>query len=177
MTRWAALPRAINAGKTLKMSDLRALLEAEGMRDVKTLLASGNAVFTCEGDAASIEARLHQAACEGLKLDTLWFVRSHADLAAIAAADPFPEATAARPNHVQVLFHQGSVDPVRIAALAASYDGPERLHAIGRELYVDFPAGIGRSKLPPALAKATLPASTGRNWNTLLKLIEATAGL
>jgi uncharacterized protein (DUF1697 family) len=174
--RWAALPRAINAGKTLAMADLRTFLTAEGMADVKTLLASGNAIFSCDAtDASAIEEHLHTAAREKLALDTLWYVRSHADLVAIAAAAPFPEATTARPKHVQVLFHREPVDPARIAALTASYGGPERLHAIGRELYVDYPDGIGESKLPPALTKAKLPASTGRNWNTLLKLVEATA--
>lgn len=173
--RWAALPRAINAGKTLKMADLRAFLEAEGMREVRTLLASGNAVFWCDLDAETIEARLHAAACEKLALDTLWFLRSHADLAAIATANPFPEATATRPNHVQVLFHRQPVDPAKIAALVATHGRPERLHAIERELYVDFAEGIGVSKLPQAMARANLPPSTGRNWNTLLKLVEATA--
>ncbi len=170
MTRWAALPRAINAGKTLKMADLRAFLEAEGMREVQTLLASGNAVFACEDDAVTIAAHLHRAAREKLALDTDWFVRSHAELVAVAAANPFPDATAARPNHVTVMFHAAPVD---ISALA--YTGPERLQAIDRELYIDFPEGIGRSKLVPALTKAKLPPATGRNWNTLLKLIDATA--
>lgn len=170
MTRWAALPRAINAGKTLKMADLRAFLEAEGMRDVATVLASGNAVFTCDDDAAAIEAHLHQAARATLALDTDWFVRSHDDLAAIAAVDPFPEATTARPNHVMVTFFAAAVDPAPLVR----YDGPERIRAIGREWHIDFPDGIGRSKLIPAMAKAKLPPSTGRNWNTLLKLVEAT---
>jgi uncharacterized protein (DUF1697 family) len=174
MIRWAALPRAINAGKPLGMADLRAFLESLGMADVRTILASGNAVFSCDGDAAAIEKRLRDAARAVLGLDTEWFVRDHADLAAIAAANPFPASTMARPNHVQVLFHAAPVDPASIATLVAGYDGPERLHAIGRELYVDYPDGIGRSKLAPALVRAKLPPSTARNWNTLVKLVEAT---
>ena len=50
------------------------------------------------------------------------------------------------------------------------------MHAIGRELYVDYPDDIGHSKLPQAMARAKFPkAATARNWNTLLKLIELTA--
>ena len=170
--RWAALPRSINAGKPLKMADLRAFLEREGMAEVRTLLASGNAVFTCDGDATAIEARLKAAARDALALDTEWYVRSHDERAAIAAADPFPDATAARPKWVQLLFFHADVP---LEALAATHAGPERLHAKGRELYVDYTDGIGESKLPQAMARAKLPPSTGRNWNTLLKLIEATA--
>ncbi len=174
--RWAALPRAINAGKPLAMADLRAFLTAEGMAEVKTLLASGNAIFSCDvEDGAALEARLHAAARDRLKLDTLWFVRNHADLAATAAANPFPDATAIRPNRVQVLFHHAPIAPAVIEALFTHHAGPERLHAVGRELYVDYPDGVGTSKLPSVMAKAKLPPSTGRNWNTLLKLVEATA--
>jgi uncharacterized protein (DUF1697 family) len=170
MTRRAALPRAINAGKPLKMADLRAFLEAEGMRAVQTLLASGNAVFDCDEDAAAIEARLAARARAVLSLDTDWFVRSHAELAAIRAADPFPEATAVRPAKVHVLFFHATV-----AMPALVHDGPERMQAIGRELFIDFIEGIGDSKLPAAMARAKLPPSTGRNWNTLVKLVAATA--
>lgn len=170
--RWAALPRAINAGKPLAMADLRAFLSDEGMGEVRTLLASGNAVFSCdEEDAGTLEARLKEAARMRLALDTEWFVRSHAELAAIAAANPFADATAERPNRLLVLFHHAPVDP---AKLPVDYGGPERLHVIGRELFVDYPAGIGRSTLEPALKRAKLPFSTARNWNTLLKLVAAT---
>ncbi len=43
--RWAALLKSINAGKNVAMADLRDFLSAQGMRDVATLLASGNALF------------------------------------------------------------------------------------------------------------------------------------
>lgn len=172
--RWAALPRAINAGKPLTMAELRALCEGEGMRDVRTILASGNVVFTAEASAQAIEARLEQAAKAKLELDTTWFVRSDAELAEIAAASPFSDAIATRPNHVQVLFHRERLDPDRWRELIEHHDGPERMQAVGRELYVDYPDGIGRSKLPQLFAKAKLPPSTARNWNTLLKLVQAT---
>ncbi|MCC2980559.1 DUF1697 domain-containing protein [Sphingomonas sp. IC4-52] len=174
MMRWAALPRAINAGKPLPMADLRSFLESEGMADVRTILASGNAIFSCGADAAVIEARLEEAAKARLSLDTTWFVRSHAELAAIAATAPFPEAIAARPNHVQVLFYRQPLDPARMEELVASYNGLEQVLAIGRELYVDYPEGIGRSRFSALLTKGKLPPSTGRNWSTLLKLVEAT---
>ncbi|OWK31731.1 DUF1697 domain-containing protein [Sphingomonas mucosissima] len=174
MIRWAALPRAINAGKPLIMAELRALCERSGMGDVSAILSSGNVVFTCDADAQTIEARLKDAAKIDLELDTTWFVRSHAELAQIVAAAPFPDAIAARPNHVQVLFHGQVLDLDRLRELAERHDGPEQMHPVGRELYVDYPAGIGRSKLPQLFNKAKMPLSTARNWNTLLKLVDAT---
>lgn len=45
---WVALLRGINAGVKLRMADLRAFLADQGMRDVQTLLASGNTVVACD---------------------------------------------------------------------------------------------------------------------------------
>ena len=177
MTRWAALLRGINAGVKLPMADWRAFLNDQGMGDVKTLLASGNAVFIAdEDDGVALETRLSAAMEAALGVNTGWFLRSHPELAAIVAANPFPEATAAHPNHVQVHFAREDIDPALVARVAEIYDGPERLHAIGRELYVDYPDDIGHSKLPAAMRKLKLAAdSTGRNWNTVTKLAELTA--
>lgn len=174
--RWAALLQGINAGRKLPMADLRAFLEDRGMDDVKTLLASGNAVFTtAERDGDKLEKALATAAKTALKLDTRWFLRSHAQLKAIVAANPFPDAAKAHPHHLQVFFLHAPLDTASIAKLAEAYDGPERLAAHGHELYVDYPDDIGHSKLPQAMARAKFPkAATARNWNTLLKLVALT---
>lgn len=177
MTRWAALLRGINAGVKLPMADLRAFLADQGMTDVKTLLASGNAIFTSdESEGAKLERRLTTALKTARGIDTGWFLRSHAELVKIVAADPFPDATKAHPHHVQVHFCRDTVDPALIRKLAEIYDGPERLHAHGRELYVDYPGDIGHSKLPQAMAKVKLATgATGRNWNTVTRLVDLTA--
>ncbi len=177
MTHWAALLRGINAGVKLPMADFRAFLTDQGMTDVGTLLASGNAVFTTnEDDGDKLEAKLRRAMKDKLGVDTGWFLRSHAELKAIVAANPFPDATRAHPNHVQVHFSREPVDAVLITRVAEIHDGPERLKAHGRELYVDYPDDIGHSKLPQAMAKVKLATgATGRNWNTVVKLVELTA--
>lgn len=174
---WAALLRGINAGVKLSMADLRGFLADQGMTEVTTLLASGNAVFTAgECDGAVLETQLHGAMKDSLGLDTGWFLRSHADLEAIVAANPFPDAAQAHPNHLQVHFCREIVDATLIDRVAGIYEGPERLAAQGRELYVDYPDDIGHSKLPQAMARAKLAiGATARNWNTVLKLAEMTA--
>ncbi|TPG10367.1 DUF1697 domain-containing protein [Sphingomonas oligophenolica] len=177
--KWAALLRGVNVGgnRKLPMADLRSFVEGLGYGEVQTLLASGNVVFeTDERDAAAIESTLATAATKTLRLDTDWFVRSHADLAAIIEANPFPDAAETRPNHVLVLFHAEEFPAGKIDALGEAYDGPERLAAVGRELFIDFPDGIGRSTLHPAMAKGKFPkVATGRNWNTVTKLATLTA--
>ena len=63
--RWAVLLKGVNVGgnRKIPMADLRDFLAGLGLTDVKTLLASGNAVFdTDEKDAAKLETRLEQEA-------------------------------------------------------------------------------------------------------------------
>ncbi len=175
--RWAALLRAINAGVKLPMADLRSFLSEEGMDDVKTLLASGNAIFGCaEKDGDALAARLRAAAKARLGVDTEWFLRSGAELEAIVAANPFAQAARERPSQLHVHLFDAPVDPALIERVSEIHDGPEELAVIGRELFVDYAGGIGVSKLPQAMAKAKIPkAQTARNWNTILKLTAATA--
>lgn len=171
MKRWAALLRGVNlGGRKLPSADLRKIVEDLGFDDAKTLLASGNIVFAATGDAAAIERKLEKALDDyGLKTDIL--LRDKAELAAIIAGNPFPDAAKAHPNHLLVHFHRDPVPDGLIAKLADIYDGPERLEAVGRELYIDYPDDVGHSKLPQAMAKVKFPKlQTARNWNTVGKL-------
>jgi uncharacterized protein (DUF1697 family) len=170
--RWAALLKGINiGGKKIPMIELKALVEGLGYHDVKTLLASGNVVFsTDEEDGTALETRLEAAlAAYGLKTDVV--VRNGADLKTAIDANPFPDAARDHPNHLLVSFHRDPVPDGLIEKIPGIYDGPERLKAIGRELYIDYPDDVGHSKLPQAMAKLKFPKiATMRNWNTLGKL-------
>ena len=59
-----------------------------------------------------------------------------------------------------------------VKALAAAIQGPETIHWDGQQVYIVYPAGIGRSKLTGALIEKKLGTKgTARNWNTILKLL------
>jgi uncharacterized protein (DUF1697 family) len=169
--RWAGLLKGVNVGgRKLPMAELQALVEGLGFEDVRTLLASGNVVFSTRDNAPEIEKKLEAALeAHGLKTDVL--VRDHEALAAILAANPFPDAAKDHPNHLLVHFHRDPVPGEPMARLAELHAGPERLQAVGRELYVDYPEDVGHSKLPQGMARAKFPKlATARNWNTVNKL-------
>ena len=106
-----------------------------------------------------------------LNLKTDIVVRDGRELRAIIDANPFPDAAKAHPNHLLVSFHRDPVPEGLIAKLPDIYHGPERLKAIGRELYIDYAEDVGHSKLPQAMAKLKFPKlATMRNWNTVGKL-------
>ena len=107
--RRAVLLRAINVGgRRLAMADLRALCRAAGFADAGTVLASGNVVLTSEADEAAIRAALEPPLARQMGAPVPVFVRDAAELAAILAANPFPEADPAR---LHVLFLQAPPRP------------------------------------------------------------------
>jgi uncharacterized protein (DUF1697 family) len=71
------------------------------------------------------------------------------------------------------MFLKDAPGPEQVAALRAAIRGPERVNADGRQAYIVYPAGIGRSKLTAGLIEKHLATrGTGRNWNTVLKLAD-----
>ncbi len=55
--------------------------------------------------------------------------------------------------------------------LQAAIQGPEVVRVAGRQTYIVYRNGIGRSRLTNALIEKKLDTRvTGRNWNTVLKL-------
>jgi uncharacterized protein (DUF1697 family) len=173
MSPHIALLRAVNVGgrKVLK-DDLLGLAKDLGFDDAKTLLASGNLVLWGRGGSdADIERRLEDGLEKRMGLRTDFMVRSPAELKAIIAANPFPEMVAERPNQLVVSFLKRPVPADDVEVLRAATAGRERMHAHGKEIYIDFVDGIGESMLDRDWKRTKkAPLGTGRNWNTVLKL-------
>lgn len=174
MTTHVALLRGVNmAGhKIVGMTGLRAWAEDLGLREVRTLLQTGNVVFrggTKQG--AALEAALEAAAARRLGLETDFMVRTAAELRAIVARNPFPDAAQGDPAHLVVVFLKAAPAAADVAALRAANQGREEIEADGRQLYVVYPDGIGKSRLNAALMDRKLGTrGTARNWNTVLQL-------
>lgn len=174
MTRHIALLRAINvAGQNrLAMSDLRALFAELGFAGVQTILQSGNAVFDAgRRQPAAVETLLERETSKQLGVTADYLIRSEAEWQAIVAGNPFPEDAKHDPGHLVLVCLKSAPPAKNVVALQAAIRGPEIIRAIGRDLYIVYPAGIGRSKLTTALIESKLGTrGTGRNWNTVLKL-------
>ena len=168
MTSYAALLRAVNVGGTgrLPMPALKAMCAELGFDDVRTYIASGNAVFRSRLAEAQVKSKLEAAllAYAGQPVGVL--VRSAAELAAVLSANPF----AAEPgDRVVALFLDAPPDAQALDR--ATGRGSERLALGTREIYVFHPDGQGASRLRiPAAA-----AGTARNMNTVAKLAAMTA--
>jgi uncharacterized protein (DUF1697 family) len=173
MTISIALLRAVNLPRHGKvtMADLRDLATDLGLADARTLLQSGNLVFSDARKSGDLERLLEAEAEKRLGLRTDFFVRAAAEWKALIKHNPFPEEAERDPSHLVVMCLKDAPDGKDVAALQAAIKDREVVRAVGRQAYLVYPDGIGRSRLTLALIEKKLgKRGTGRNWNTVLKL-------
>lgn len=180
MAHVVALLRAVNLGPHNKVSSerLRELAGKLKLADAKTLLASGNLIVRDDGQKpAELEKLLETASTKWLGLKTDYFVRSASDLEKVVKANPFEKAAEDDPSHLVVLFMKSTPGAAAVKALRAAIVGPELVESEGRHVYFHYPAGIGESKLTNKVIEKHLGGTgTGRNWNTVLKLLALARG-
>lgn len=175
-----ALLRAVNVGShgQVPMAKLRELVGSLGFGRVRSLLNSGNLVFSSSGMAAEeLEELLERETARRLDLHTEYLVRGADEWASAIAHNPFSEEAERDPSHLLVMFLKATPAPAAVEALRSAVAGPEVIAAGVRHLYITYPAGIGRSRLTTALIESKLGTrGTGRNWSTVLKLDELARG-
>ncbi|MDH6678231.1 uncharacterized protein (DUF1697 family) [Rhodococcus sp. LBL1] len=175
MTRYVALLRGINVGGiNIKMADLRPVFTDLGFGDVKTVLASGNVLFSSDStDVAGLKSAIEAALRKAFAYEAWVFVLDLDTLARIVEAYPFdPERdgwhpyvmfTAEQAVLVGLLAGQGDLDP----AIERIQGGDGVLYwevERGRTLDSTFGKNTGKPKL-----KAV---TTTRNLRTLVKLLK-----
>lgn len=176
MTMRIALLRGVNVGgnKKVAMADLKAMVEALGFTQVKTLLQSGNVVFEA-GDRsdAELEPLLDREAEARLGLVTRFIVRDPKAWRAMIDANPMPEEAECEPSRFLVNVARETVTADQLAAIRAVATPGEKVEAAGRCVYIYFGDGIADSKAAVVFGKKALGlTSTGRNWNTVRKIAE-----
>src|SRR5689334_7243959 len=138
-----ALIRAINVGGTgkLAMSDLRELCESAGFECVKTYIQSGNVIFKSTLPEAKVKAKLEQALAAKMGTQSAALVRTAAELRSIVKRNPFKTAP---PQKVIVLFLDET--PAKKTLAGLRIPGGEKVELSGREVFIHYPEGMGRSK-------------------------------
>src|SRR5262249_17250779 len=151
---------------------LRDLFEKLGFPGVRSVLQSGNVVFGAEGrKPADLERALEAATAKQFGVQTDYFVRTSKEWSEIVGRNPFPREAKDDPSHLLVLCLKKAPLPADVRSLQASIRGPEVVRAHGRQAYIVYPDGIGRSKLTMARIEGKLGTrGTARNWNTILRL-------
>lgn len=151
------------------MSTLRHVFLGLGLPDAKAPVHGDNLniFFNAKGwSEPKLESLLEFETEKRLRMLVSYFLRSSKELAHIMTANPFKREARSDPGNLRVYLLKMHPTPGNVAAVRHMNTGSEQVEVRGREAYVYFPDGVGRSKFE-------LPwKGTARSWNTMVKLAE-----
>ena len=172
--RHVAFLRAINVGgHVVTMDKLRALFTALGLKDVETFIASGNVLFApSKGSVAALETRIEKRLAKALGYDVATFIRSDAEIASIAAHQPFPAKAVARAKSLCVGLTREPLTAAQKKKILALRNDLEDFHVQGREVYWLSRVGQAESKFNNAVFERAVTRATWRGVKTMVKLVD-----
>ena len=163
--------RAINVGGAkLPMAEFRDLLGELGAADVRTYIASGNAVVTIAGDAATFDRSVEAAVEAKYGYFREVMSRTPREVADALAAHPFDVI---EPKFSYVSFLSSEPTAAAVDSAGDVPSGDDKWAVIGRELHVRYANGAGDPQLNvAALGKRLGVAATARNLRTVQAVID-----
>ena len=168
MPRYAAFLRAVSP-MNAKMPQLKAAFEASGFSDVRTVLSSGNVVFTANRAKESTLERKAEAAMSGeLGHAFLTIVRPVEVLRKMLASDPFQafRLPAGGKRIVTFLRHE----PTAKLELPVELDGAQILSVQGREVFTAYLPSPKGARFMTLIEKTFGKEVTTRTWDTVVKV-------
>src|SRR5438046_8574147 len=143
LPRHVVLLRGINLVRTnrISMLELRAALELDGFRDVKTYVQSGNIVLTSKAVPERVAQRVGALIKKEFGHNIAVVVRSHAELKAIVKRNPLGKVANNPKRHLVTFL--GSALPVATRNRLGDVAGPEgRCAGHGKEVYACHADGL-----------------------------------
>ena len=175
MTTYVALLYSIILPKgRLVMSDLKGMATGLGLGDPRTLVATGNLVFTAQKATVSVLEKQLEDALEargGKQIDII--VRTAADWQKTVKANPFGTDD---PKSVATRVQRDPLDKAVLDDLNRFATQGEDLRIIDGDLWMRFPGKVSTSKVTGALTKQRLGIGTTRALSTVIglgKMLEA----
>jgi uncharacterized protein (DUF1697 family) len=180
MSAIISLLRGINLGghRKIKMDELRILYETLGLEEPKTFIQSGNVVFRSkERNLTRLAKRIEEAIERkfGFRADVI--LRTASEMKEVVRKNPFAKRRDIVPSKLLVTFLANNLPTEVQEKLGKIEADPEEVRTERREIYIYFPDGMGRSKLTPVIGRILQNTGTGRNWNTVIKLLEMAKSL
>jgi uncharacterized protein (DUF1697 family) len=167
--------RGVNIGghHRIKMDALRALYESLKLEDPRTYVQSGNIIFrTKQKNSAALAKKIQNGIEREFGFRPEVILRSPDELRKAIAASPFVGRASLEPSKILVTFLTAEPGSDASATLLSLKAHPEELHLKGRELFIYFPDGVGKTKLPwSSVEKLLKTTGTARNWNSATKML------
>jgi len=179
MPVYICLLRGVNVTgyNKVKMEELRALCTKLKFDGAQTFIQSGNVVFHCsETSELALAKKIGDALEKKFGFRPEVMLRTADEMRSVVAGNPFKKRKDVPPD--RLLVHFLSSEPAaEVRSKLNDAEKIEELHFKGRELYVYFPNGIGRSDLRSVLDRTLKKTATARNLNSVLKILEIAEGL
>ncbi|MEZ4230549.1 MAG: DUF1697 domain-containing protein [Polyangiaceae bacterium] len=165
--RYAAFLRGVSP-MNVKLPELRRALEGAGFADVRTVLTSGNVVFSApKGSNLALAQELEAAMSAGLDRSFPTIVRSLSALQRLLRSDPFAEWDLDRGERCTVTFLR--IAPRKRIELPLEHKGVRILQRKGLEVFCCYREGAETAFIP-FIEKTFGKNLTTRTWQTLEKV-------
>jgi uncharacterized protein (DUF1697 family) len=175
MAKYAAFLRGVNVGgRIVKMAELKTCLEKVGLKNVKTILQSGNVVFDSdETDIPKLKQQIEEVLTKTFNYPAKVQVVSIEKLRKIIQANPFADAPA--DYHQYVIFIENDLE-AELVAEAGKQLGEEVRAGQGVVYWKVQKGQTLKTPFAKLLTKSKYKDfNTNRNINTLQKIIAAGA--
>ncbi|MER9522484.1 DUF1697 domain-containing protein [Mesorhizobium sp. M0292] len=163
----------LGEGRRVVMADLKAMAEQLGLKNPRTLVATGNLVFETRATGiAKLEQQLETAFEKTFGRNVVIIVRTAEDWLKLAAGNPFPADSAEAGDQVAVRVMRKPAPADGVAALQAYAAEDEKVASVDGDIWVVFSRERPSSRLLAAMNHKRMGIGTARNWNTVRRLAE-----
>jgi len=154
------------------MENLRAHFESLGFANVETFIASGNVIFASKSrDTRAMSKRIQAHLQKVLGYEVATFIRTDAEVAAIARYWPFESALLESAKALNVAFLAEPLPAATRKAVMQFATDIDEFHVHGREVYWLCRKGQRESTFSNARFEKTLKIqATFRGFNTVQRL-------
>lgn len=173
MSHRIILFRGMNTGGVrAPVGEQRAMAAEMGLKNPRTLAASGNLVVESDRETSDLERAIEDEMARRFGLKIAAMARTPAQWSGLVAANPFPHEAAAHPSRMVAMVMKDGIKDGVVEACRALAEGGEAVEAVDDVLYFWFPNGQAESAIFKKATPRLLGMGTGRNWNTVLKLAD-----
>ena len=175
MTIWIALWYSVVVTKERRVSsaDLLSIASAQGLAEPRTVLSTGNLIFTANGRRADLEARLERETHRQLGREINVFCRTAAEWRRLVSENPFPAESALQPAEVAVRVMRQMPGPELLERMAAAALPEQRFAATPSGLWLYSPKELPPGRLLSAVGSAWAGEGTFRSASSIGKVAAA----
>ncbi len=154
------------------MADLQDAFTAEGYRDARTYIQSGNVLFESDTARGSLEEELEAMLQRRLGVELVVVVRSHLQLRNLVAKSP--KGFGDEPNlyHSDVIFLKSPLTPHRAMRVVKVRDGVDQVWpGTGVLYFARLSARRTQTKMGSIVGTPEYKLMTIRSWSTTTRLL------